>query len=54
MNEDKLEDDSDLEERAEGEELDEIEGDMRDATDDEDRDSEDDDDDFLARDIEFG
>lgn len=55
MNEDKLEDDSDLEERAEGEELDEIEADMRDATDDEDGGSEeDDDDDFLARDIEFG
>lgn len=55
MNEDKLEDDSDLEERAEGEELDEIEADMRDATDDEDCGSEeDDDDDFLARDIEFG
>jgi TATA-binding protein-associated factor Taf7 len=51
---DRLEDD-DAERRAQDEELEEIEADMRDATDDEEGESdESDDDDFLARDIEFG
>lgn len=55
-NDEKLEDDEDLDERAQGEEEDEINADMRDATDDDtgDEEDEDDDDDFLARDIEFG
>ena len=54
---DRLEDDNDLERRAQDEEFEEIEAGMRDATDDEEGESDDeddDDDDFLARDIEFG